>query len=368
MNVLLWSSWAAHPVGGQERISLELALQLHRRGHRIAVVGAYDNVPELRAKIPADLPFHHFDLHRKRVKPHLAAIRLIGRAAREIDAEVISAHGNMFAAHEVARRRHIPFVWTIHGSGNLGTGLIDRVKNAALRRVVNHPRSHLVAVSADSARILARNYPSLPAERLHVIHNGAVDEPALLALPPALPGPPWRLGFIGRLVEGKVPLDLVGLAQRLAGKMDFQMHVFGNGPQEDALRAAMRAAHVADRFVLHGYWDKGSPGMVEQMHILIHPSRAEGFASTFLEAQLGGRPAIGYDVGGNPESIEDGVTGRLVPLKDLDALAAAVRTLTAPATYRQFADAARQRTLQKFTLARMTDRYLALFEQACASR
>ena len=367
MNVLVWSSWVAYPVGGQERVSLEIALQLHRRGHRVALVGAYDNVAELRAKIPAEMPFYHFDLHRKRVKPHLAAIRLIGRAAREINAEVISAHGNMFAAHEVARRRDIPFVWTIHGSGNLGTGLIDRVKNAALRRVVNHPRSHLVAVSADSARIIARNYPSLPAERLHVIHNGAVEEPGLLALAPAPIGPPWRLGFIGRLVEGKGPLDLVGLAQRLAGKIDFQIHVFGNGPQEDALRVGMQEANVADRFVLHGYWDKGSPGMVEQFHILIHPSRAEGFASTFLEAQLGARPVIGYNIGGNPESVEDGVTGRLVPLKVLDALAAAVRELTEPRTYRRFADAARPRTMEKFTLARMTDRYLALFEQACAS-
>ena len=56
MNVLVWSSYVAQPVGGQERFALGLALHLHQRGDHVVLVGAYDNVDELRRKIPPEMP------------------------------------------------------------------------------------------------------------------------------------------------------------------------------------------------------------------------------------------------------------------------------------------------------------------------
>ena len=97
MNVLVWSSYVAHPVGGQERTSLEIALQLHQRGHHVVLVGAYDNAPELRAKIPATMPYYFFDMHRRRVKPHFAAKRLLRRVMEQHHIQIVSAHGSVFA-------------------------------------------------------------------------------------------------------------------------------------------------------------------------------------------------------------------------------------------------------------------------------
>src|SRR5258708_36175826 len=123
MNVLVWNSWVAPPVGGMERIALEIALQLHARKHTVVLVGPYDKAPELRARIPADMPYYFFDLYRRRPKRHFAAGRLLGRVMRDHEIEVVSAHGSVFASHEVCRRRGIPHVWTIHGAEARPKGL-----------------------------------------------------------------------------------------------------------------------------------------------------------------------------------------------------------------------------------------------------
>ena len=366
MNVLVWNSWVARPVGGMERVALELALRLHERQHRVVLVSAYDNAPELRVRIPSDMPYYPFDIHQRRVKPHLKAARLLWRVTGEHQIEVISGHGSMIAPYEVCRLRGIPLVWTLHGAGDRPQGIIGRLKTAAVGRILAAQTTQVVAVSHATAEILRQQFPRLDEARLHVIHNGIITAEPLAALPLPQPGPPWQLGFIGRLAERKRPLDLIDIAQKLNGSLDFRIHVFGEGPLLATLRAAIQQHRLEQRFVLHGYWDKGSAGMVEQIHLLVHTDSVEPFGGALLESQLGGRPVVAYRVGGNPEIVEHGATGWLVPLADTGALADGVRVVTSE-KFAGMSQAARERAARMFSLARMTDEYIALFNQACAS-
>jgi glycosyltransferase involved in cell wall biosynthesis len=367
MNVLVWSSWVAHPVGGTERISLELALGLHKRNHHVALIGAFDNAPELRAKIPPDMPYYFFDIHRRRPKPYLAAARLYARVIREHKIEIVSAHGTMFALHEICKRAKIPMIWTIHGAQPLPKGAFGRLKIAAVNRVFAHPGTHLVAVSAATAKILRANFPKLDKNRVHIIHNGAPDEADLLNLPLPKAGPPWNLGFVGRLAERKRPLDLVEVAQKLGDSLDFSLQVFGAGPLLGALRDKIQQKKLEKNFILHGYWDKGSAGMVKKFHILVHTDSTEPFGGALVEAQLGGRPVVAYNVGGNPEIVEHGVTGWLVPLGDTAALADGVRKI-AGKNYANFSAAARNRATETFPVSKMVEKYESLFANLCAKR
>jgi len=364
MNVLVWNSWVAHPVGGMERVALELALQLHRRGHRVSLAGAYDNAPELRRQIPADMPYYPFDIHRPRFKPHLKAARLLSRVMREKNIQVVSAHGSIFALHEVCRCRHTPMIWTVHGAGPRPGGMIERMKTAALSRVLASANTHAVAVSHATAEILQQQFPRLDSHRLHVIHNGIIGAAPLQALPLPVAHEPWQLGFIGRLTDRKRPLDLVDVACRLVGKLEFVVHVFGDGPLLESLRTAIQSHRLESRFILHGYWDKGSAGMVAQFQVLVHTDREEPFGGALLEAQLGGRPVVAYAVGGNPEIVEHGVTGWLVPLGDMDGLVAGIQQLTGP-RFADFSTAARQRATGSFLMAKMIDSYESLMESLC---
>jgi len=69
--------------------------------------------------------------------------------------------------------------------------------------------------------------------------------------------------------------------------------------------------------------------------VYVQPSRSEGLPLAILEAMALALPVVGSDVGGIPEAVVDGETGRLVPVEDPVALADAVQGL--------FADAGRRR-------------------------
>jgi glycosyltransferase involved in cell wall biosynthesis len=348
-----------------ERIALEIALQLHSHKHTVVLVGPYDKAPELRARIPADMPYYFFDLYSRRPKRHFAAGRLLARVIRDHKIEVVSAHGSVFASHEVCRRRGIPHVWTIHGAESRSTTLLGRMKTAALARVLYDPLSHAVGVSNATAEIIRQQFPRLDPSHLHVINNGAPHEASLLELPLPRPGPPWQLGFIGRLAERKRPLDLVEVARKLDKRLDFKLHVFGDGPMEEPLKAAIARHHLEDRFVLHGYWNKGGAGMFEQIQLLVHTDGVEPFGGALVEAQLSGRPVIAYRAGGNPDIVEHGATGHLVPVGDIDGFAEGVCTV-AEKNFADFSMAARKRAIKCFSLAHMRDNYAALFKRVCA--
>jgi starch synthase len=92
--------------------------------------------------------------------------------------------------------------------------------------------------------------------------------------------------------------------------------------------------------------------------------RWEGFGLALLEAMLASLPVVGTRVSSIPEIVVDGETGLLVPPDDPSALAAAVnRVLAEPNDY---GEQGRARARAEFSVARMTDRTLAVYERALA--
>jgi glycosyltransferase involved in cell wall biosynthesis len=74
------------------------------------------------------------------------------------------------------------------------------------------------------------------------------------------------------------------------------------------------------------------------------------------------RPVVATAVGGNPDAVEAGVSGLLVPPRDPKALAtAALRLLERPDEARRLGEAARRRVLADFCLDRMVAGYEALY-------
>ena len=83
------------------------------------------------------------------------------------------------------------------------------------------------------------------------------------------------------------------------------------------------------------------PDILRGLDCFVLPSLAEGMSNTILEAMASGLPVVATRVGGNGELVDDGVTGRLVPPADPEALAArdslpmsAIRQRGAPARAR----------------------------------
>jgi len=67
--------------------------------------------------------------------------------------------------------------------------------------------------------------------------------------------------------------------------------------------------------------------LLSRAHVLINPSIHEGWGLVNIEANVCGTPVVSYDVHGNRDSIKNGKTGTLVPLKDTKKMAEEVQKL-----------------------------------------
>jgi glycosyltransferase involved in cell wall biosynthesis len=91
----------------------------------------------------------------------------------------------------------------------------------------------------------------------------------------------------------------------------------------------------------------------------------EGLGTSLLDAMCYGRAVVGTSAGGIPEAVADGVTGRIVPVRHPDALAAALVDVLQDAARREaLGRAGRRRFLERFTEDRMVDETLAVYAEA----
>jgi glycosyltransferase involved in cell wall biosynthesis len=97
--------------------------------------------------------------------------------------------------------------------------------------------------------------------------------------------------------------------------------------------------------------------------LFLLPSEQESFGLTALEAMNCGVPVIASDVGGLPEVIVHGETGYLLPVGDIEGMAAkAVELLSDPARHSLFRTQARRRAEQHFDAACIIPQYEAFYE------
>lgn len=96
------------------------------------------------------------------------------------------------------------------------------------------------------------------------------------------------------------------------------------------------------------------PSLLAQSCISVLPSHSEGLSNSLIESMAAGLPLVATNVGGNPELVEQGVNGLLVPVMDHDALAAAISTiLSDPGLARRFGEASRRLCEEQFSMSKM---------------
>lgn len=243
-----------------------------------------------------------------------------------------------------------------------------------LRKVIRPLVQRYIAVSRDLEAWLQRTV-GVPPGRVSQIYNG-VD--TLRFRPhagerPALPGPDRVtadtivIGTVGRMAAVKDHMTLIRAFVRLletepAARERLRLVIIGDGPLRDQAVSALREAGAASCAWLPG--DRSDvPTLLQAMDIFVLPSLGEGISNTLLEAMSVGLPVVATRVGGNPELVAEGVTGRLVPAGDAGAMAAALRDYVRDAGQRSaHGAAARQRVEQHFSLTAMVEGYQGVYD------
>jgi len=159
----------------------------------------------------------------------------------------------------------------------------------------------------------------------HVIHN-AVDLPTSLPARRRHANEPLRLLSLGRIEDqAKGVLWLPDILARLPG--DVHLTVAGDGPDLQRLRQA--SALLAGRVRFLGRIPPTEvPALIANHDVLVAPSRFEGFMLTLAEAMAAGCvPVVSRIRGVTDAVVNDGVTGLLFPVGDIEAAADAIRRL-----------------------------------------
>jgi glycosyltransferase involved in cell wall biosynthesis len=118
-----------------------------------------------------------------------------------------------------------------------------------------------------------------------------------------------------------------------------------------SLELLARELNVADRVLFTGERNDIQQ-LLQEVNISVLPSLSEGLSNSLLESMAAGLPVIATNVGGNPEIVQDGKTGFLVPARDEKALSDAIlRVLKAPELGEGFGQAGYERVSRNFSLA-----------------
>jgi glycosyltransferase involved in cell wall biosynthesis len=215
-----------------------------------------------------------------------------------------------------------------------------------------------------SAHALAYFGPEVRAKG-RVIPNPVLPIPG--AGPQAHPGGarPRRLAMtLGRLDRVKGHDLLIEAFARLASAFpDWDLAIYGEGAEREALAGCVRAHRLETRIFLKGA--TAHPGLrLREADLFVLPSRTEGFPNALAEAMACGLPVISFDCASGPgELIRDGVDGRLVPAADVPALAEAMAQLMRAPLERARLAARAPEVLERFSLERILGLWAEAIQQ-----
>jgi glycosyltransferase involved in cell wall biosynthesis len=257
-------------------------------------------------------------------------------------------------------------VITEHITGQSHSGPQRALKRRELSRA-----DAVTAVCGAVADSLVRDY-GVARERVRVVPNGAdlpdaeAERPAARKLRDALGAGPFKPLWLSaaRLETQKGHAVMIEALARVRAKgIEFVAVLAGEGSLREPLERQVRDAGLADRVHFAGQVDPLGPLLAAADACLL-PSLWEGLPLTLLEAMARGRPVVASRVGGIPEAVEDGVTGRLVPPGDPAALAAVLED------FHRRADAAArlgyagaERVREAFTWPRVVEAFEEVYDE-----
>lgn len=290
-----------------------------------------------------------------------ALSREVGAAVA--DADVLHVHWAPTSRLVAAARQPIPVVLTLHGS-DVAAARRSAPFRALLRYALQH--AHGVATVAGEQAAYAREAFGFSGP-LEVIPSGVPLE--LLERPrePRVAAGPFTFGFVGRLIPGKGPADLIeAFARASEGERTLRLVIAGKGPLEPALKARAAQLGLADAISFLGEVTHDRALEVMQgADALVLPSYGEGSPLSVTEAMALGTPVIATPVGAVPELVAD--TGELVTPGDVEGLGAVLSAWAdAPDATLARGVAARKHISAHYAWGTIAERTLDLYRAAIA--
>lgn len=340
--------------GGQEIRILAEADWLRRRGWPVLIA----TVPHgrlLAAARARGLPAAPVAMRHALDLAAVLALRRLMRASR---AGIVHTHSSVDS-----------WLGTV-AAGSLGLPVV-RSRHVTIpvrrRRAWVYRRADAVIASAEFVRrgLIAAGVPAerivtVPAgvdlDRFHPGVSGAAVRREL-----GLTGP--VVGLIADMRSSKGHRFFLEAARRLLARVpEVRFLVVGDGVLRDSVRRWVADLGLQEAVTLTGF-RHDVPEVMAALDVVAVPSVREAISQVLLQALALGRPVVTTTVGGNPEVVRDGETGRLVPPADPEALAAALADLLrSPAEAARLAAAGCRQVRERYGLDAMMARTVEVYD------
>lgn len=269
--------------------------------------------------------------------PLLLAIR------RLVPAVVVQFHGSQ--SNLLLERGHRPF--------KSASAVLLRLSDAALVLSSEEQREWQSFKPELECYVVSNPFlPSAGASGVRCGEDGSsAESPAIL--------------FVGRLIRAKGVLDVLEAVGRIDGQSrPVRLHLVGDGPLGDRLRARARELGLTDRVTFSGYLEgEALERAYSAATVLVLPSWTEGFPVAVTEAMSFGLPVVTTRLRGMADHLREGVNTLFVPVGDPEALAAALIRLLADRDLRRRMCEANRQKVKEFEPQRVARRYHDVLHQ-----
>lgn len=351
--------------GGAEMQVANLARGLRARGWRVHLVSL---LPP--AGVSARLRAEGFEIHSlgmRRGMPDPRALVRLRRLLRAWRPDVLHCH--MIHANLLGRAVRllvrVPVVVSTAHS-------ID--EGGRLREWAYRLSDRLTDVTTNVSRAAVRRYievKAAPAHRIRCIPNGVdtslfhTDDHTRVRMREHLAlGEAFTWLAVGRLDPAKDYPTMLHAFARIAGKKKVRLLIVGEGALRTQCNALVEELGLDDRVVFLGRRDD-VPDIMCASDAYVMSSAREGLPMVLLEAAAAGLPIVATDVGGNAETVTEGVSGFLCPSRDVDALAQRMAKMMSlgPATRQQMGQAARRLCLENYGMESILNQWESTYAE-----
>lgn len=359
-------------VGGTELNAVRVAEQMDRDRCALSVACLQTDGPLLERYRAANVEVHVFPISSLYGVGTVRQLVRFAALIRREQIDIVHAHdlySNIFATLGGRMARVSGIVTSRRWWAEAGKESLYRVNRVAYRLADR--------VLANSPRVGNRLVEEgVPADRVAVVPNlvapRAFSEPSAAELRSLREALGLRLeavtiGIVANLRPVKDHATLLRAVSRLdPATTPFELVLIGDGECRPALEQLARDLGIADRVVFAGRRPP-YPNWHHCFDISVLCSVSEGSSNSILEAMAAARPVVASAVGGNPDLVEDDVTGLLVPAGDPDRLAWSLRRLMRDTELRsRLGSAGRRKVASEYSPARAVSRLDRLYRDVLA--
>ena len=360
--------------GGSGVVATELGLYLSKKGHEIHFI-TYKQPVRIQNLTPL-LHFHEvhvpsYDLFK--YQPYeLALSSKIVDVVKKFQIALLHVHyaiPHAYAAYMGKKMLEdegikIPMITTLHGTDITLVGSHPFYKKA-VQFSINHSE-YVTAVSQslkeDTERLfdITSNIQVIPnfIDRDKINFKNVPCEKGQIA-----PDDQFIITHISNFRPLKRIMDILKTFKKVSEKLNVKLLMVGDGPEKERAMRYCRAQSMEDSVLF-----LGRSNQIDEIlcfsDLFLLPSEQESFGLAALEAMVHGVPVVCSDVGGLPEVIEEGISGYLCPLGDVDAMAnRAIHILEDPERHKRFKRQAYESS-KKFDIDKVITHYESLYQKA----